>query len=68
MLTSRMAPRSVLNYDDENALEKVINKSIELYLQTNLTVGWVEAWVTVVAVLLGLSSVFVHVFLFFFFF
>ena len=35
MLTSRMAPRSVLNYDDENALEKVINKSIELYLQTD---------------------------------
>ena len=33
-----------------------------------MMVGWVEAWVTVVAVLLGLSSVFVHVFLFLFFF
>lgn len=30
-----MAPRSVLNYDDENASEEVINKSIEIYLQTD---------------------------------
>lgn len=33
VLTSRMAPRSVLNYNDENALKEVINKSIEIYLQ-----------------------------------
>lgn len=30
-----MAPRSVLNYSDENALEDVINRSIEIYLQTD---------------------------------
>lgn len=30
VLTSRMAPRSVLNYNDENALKKVINKSMEI--------------------------------------
>lgn len=35
VLTSRMAPRSVLNYNDESALKEVINKSMEIYLQTD---------------------------------
>lgn len=30
-----MAPRSVLNYNDENALKEVINKGIEICLQTD---------------------------------